>query len=301
MCVLIALARELRVSWVFIEGAKVGILQTLFGEIDWNICSPIKFVLNKVVMVRVKFIGGFIALGISISGYAELLHHYVFDPGTPYADSVGGADLVKYGTVGTITSDFEGFLSYSGTVKQEDTVYLGGNALNSTYDPFVLSLWFRVPTATGQSDYTSLFSSNEGTTAGFQIHFYDGFFGVNMNGEHLEVLPLAQLTTNEWHLVTIMQNPYAAEQGQVWLDGNVYEANVGSFGELNTFRLGVNRSGKQGFEGDMAEVSIYNDEVWDATRQAEAFTAGPVVPEPAVMSLILLSGIGSLVINRLFT
>lgn len=247
-----------------------------------------------------KLIYGIFFLCLPLFGKADLLHHYIFEASDPYADLQGGSDLTPFGTVGTITASPEGFISFSGTDTQSDTVYLGGDALNNVFDPFVLNLWFRVPTTTGQSIFSSLFSSNEGTDAGFQIHFLDGFFGVNMNGIHLEVLPLDQLTVNEWHLVTVMQDPNASEQGQIWLDGTAYDSNAGSFGELNSFRLGVNRAGRQGIEGDIAEVKIYNGEVWDSTKQAELYAMGPVIPEPAVCSLILFSGITVLGIKRIF-
>ena len=232
----------------------------------------------------------FLGIGFLASTQAELLHSYTFEGASPYADSTGSADLTEYGSQGTITNQ-DGFISFSGTINSSDTVYLGSDALTASSNQFIISIWFQTSNTTNQSDYSSIFSSNAGTDAGFQIHFFNGFFGVNMNGTKLEVLPLTDLTANEWHLVTIMQDPSATPQGQIWLDGTVYDSDPGSFGALNTFRLGVNRNGKRGFEGDLADVRIYDDETWDSTRQTNAFIAGP----PSVYDLNIASLYGTTV------
>jgi hypothetical protein len=242
------------------------------------------------------FAGGF-------SGKAAMVHDYTFDASDPYADSVGSADLTLYGSVGSITMNSGGYASFSGADSSAaDVVYLSSSAAISNYNPFVLSLWFRIST-TNQLDYSSMFSSNPSSGDGFQINFLGGWLSVNTHassGQVLNVIPTADLATNQWHLITIMQDPNAAEGGQVWLDDTKYGSTNAIFGALNAFRLGVNRNGKKGFYGDLSEVSIYDGESWDSTKQDAAFSTGPVVPEPAVFSFILFSSVAGLFVRRIF-
>lgn len=239
-----------------------------------------------------------------LSGFASLQHHYTFTGTNPLEDQVGSSDLVQGGTDGTLVVDPGGYTSFSGlngeTSNGDQAVYLGSDALAASYDPFVLSIWFRVATIAGQPEYSGLFSSYTGTADGFQINFLNGEFGIHTSSSDLNIISLSALTVDEWHLVTVMQDSSSANQGQIWFDGTLSANQVSIFGGLQDFRLGVNRNGERGFAGDISEVSIYNDETWDDAKQTASFVAGPVIPEPAVLSLVLLTGIGSLLIKRLF-
>lgn len=227
-----------------------------------------------------------------------LVHHYDFSAADPLADQVGTSDLTQYGSVGSIDVSTAGYLSFSGTDTQNDTVYLGSDVLSHSYDPFVLSLWFRYDNR-NQSNYSSIFSSNSGTDEGFQLHFHTGSLGINANGKLIEICPLDELSTGEWHLVTIMQDASSPNQGMVWLDDQVTVSNAASFGALNDFRLGVNRAGRQGFEGAIADVKIY-DAPWDEEKQEILYSAVEAIPEPATVSFILLSSVGAIGIKRFF-
>ena len=248
-------------------------------------------------------LGIMLALFFTNRGLGSLAHEYRFDSSDPYADSVGGSPLASSGTVGTITFDSEGFASFSGVTNNIDGVYLYGEPPISSYNPFVLSIWFRIPT-TNQSNYASIFSSNPSNEEGFQINFLNGWLSVNIKaseGAVVNIVPTSDLTINDWHLITIMQDPDATQQGQVWMDDTQYYASTNSiFGALNAFRLGINRNGKKGFKGDITLAKIYNAETWDDTKQDDLFVAGPAaVPEPAALSLILMIGIGGFTYSRI--
>ncbi len=72
------------------------------------------------------------------------------------------------------------------------------------------------------------------------------------------------------------------------------------FGTLDAFRLGVNRNGGTGFEGDISLVRIYDGESWDSTEQAAAIVDGPAIPEPKAVSFVLIFGSGYIMLNRVF-
>jgi hypothetical protein len=245
-------------------------------------------------------LGIMLAIFLTNRGSGSLAHEYRFDSTDPYADSVGGSPLATSGTVGTITFDSEGFASFSG-VTESDGVYLYGEPPISSYNPFILSIWFRIP-STNQQDYASIFSSNPSSKEGFQINFLSGWLSVNTKaseGAVVNIVPTSDLTINDWHLITIMQDPNATQQGQVWMDDTQYASTNTIFGALNTFRLGINRNGKKGFKGDITLVQIYDAETWDDTKQDDLFVAGPAIPEPAALSLILMAGVGGFTYSRI--
>ncbi len=233
---------------------------------------------------------------LPIAGFGALAHHYDFSAADPFADQVGTSDLTQYGSVGSIDVNAAGYLSFSGTDTQNDTVYLGSDVLDNAYDPFVLSLWFRFDNP-NQSNFSSIFSTNKGTSEGFQVHFYQDTFGVNANGNRIKICSVDSLSAGDWHLVTVMQDSSAPNQGMVWLDDCMVVSNAASFGALNDFRLGVNRAGRQGFEGDISSVKIY-DSAWDDSRQAAAYSSFEAIPEPASISFILLAAVSALGIKR---
>lgn len=196
-----------------------------------------------------------------------------------------------------------GFASFSGdSALDGDGVYLSSDAPINSYSPFVLSIWFRIPTI-DQQDYASIFSTADTSEDGWQLNFLNGYLSVNKkaaNNATVRVVRTEDISTNEWHLITIMQDPSIDQQGQVWMDGTLYNSTNISLGTRGEFRLGINRKGRKEFKGDMASVRIYSDEVWDDTKQADAYDDPPVIPEPAVASLIFLCGFSFLGLNRVF-
>ena len=247
--------------------------------------------------------------GIALTSKATLLHEYTFDPSDPYADSVGNSDLVVSGSVGQITMNSGGYASFSGdTAANGNGVYLSSDAPISSYSPFLLSIWFRIPTIE-QESYASIFSTANTSDDGWQINFLNGYLSINKKAANNATVPIIRTTdisTNEWHLITVLQDPDADQQGQVWMDGTLYSSTNISFGTRGEFRLGINRKGRSEFKGDIALVRISGgeEETWDDTKQSDAYNdppAVPTVPEPAVASLILLSSFSFIGLRRFFS
>lgn len=248
-----------------------------------------------------KNIGLLVAFGWSMSSSAALIHEYAFEPSDPFADTAGNIDLTAAGTLGSVTPDSAGFVTFSGA-NGSGRAYLTGSIPLNSYNPFVLSIWFRIPTL-NQLSYASIFSSDTVAGNGFQINFLNGWLSINSKasaGAVLDVISLASLTTNEWHLITVEQDSSAALGGKVWFDGALVLSTSAAFGTLDAFRLGVNRDGTAGFEGDISLVRIYDGENWNSAKQAAAIVNGPAIPEPMAVSFILIFGSGFMFLNRIF-
>ncbi len=197
-----------------------------------------------------KNIGLLVGFGWSMSSSAALVHEYAFEPTDPFADTAGNIDLTSTGTLGSVTTDSAGFVTFSGA-NGPGGAYLTGSAPLNNYSPLVLSIWFRIPTL-NQLSYASIFSSDTVAGNGFQINFLNGWLSINSKvsaGNVLDVISLSDLTTNEWHLITVEQDPFAAQGGKVWFDDDLVVSTNAIFGTLDAFRLGVNRNGSKGFEG----------------------------------------------------
>ncbi len=256
-------------------------------------------------MKSIKIIGMAISLNLvlSLGSSASLAHQYFFggDGNGNYNDYAGSADLTEAGSVGTITfHPTEGYVHFSG---DDDTDYskvyrLTSDAFSNLTDPAVLKLWFRTSNTTGQSDYSSIFASDNTTDNGFQINFYKNDLRIHNESTEITITALSNLSADEWHLVTVWRDTVHGEN-KIWLDTNDVITTTEAL-DFNVFKLGANRQNTRGFEGDISDVSIYSDDSWSDSQQENTFIAGPTVPEPATLSLISLMSATLLVANRYF-
>ena len=239
------------------------------------------------------------ALGLGLcSTQAALVHEYTFDSPDHYTDQVGNADLSVAGSSGTLTAQ-DGYITFVGQ-HDSDSVHLETDTTDiKNYDPFVLSIFFRISTR-NQERYASIFSSNNQGGTGFQINFLNGKLSVNISassGQVFDIIDTSAITLNDWHLLTIMQDTNA-NTGTVWYDDSLTLSTNSIFGELAAFKLGVNRNGNSLFDGDIGYVAVYNGEEWDDDKQDNSYTTTEVVPEPMAASFILLTGLLGFSVHR---
>ena len=259
-------------------------------------------------MKGIKIIGVAICLNLllSLGSSASVMHHYIFgsDGSDPFNDSVGSADLSETGSAGSVTLATNGYAHFTGGHDTAGIAHLESDAFTDLQDPAVLKIWFRTSSVTGQLEYASIFSSDDvAGENGFQIDFSGGdptdILRVYRNTTEITLSTLSDLSADDWHLITIWRDTVDSV-GKVWLDTNDVITTDTENLELHTFRLGVNRRGKTGFSGDIADVSIYGDDSWSDSQQQDAFADGPAIPEPATLSLISLMSLTFLITSRYF-
>lgn len=167
---------------------------------------------------------------------------------------------------------------------------------------FTVSIWARTDTVNqGQFKglFTSRFADNANLPAGatdpsgsfsWQIDSFDGQYRLASSeaGAHL----FGAVQEDTWQHLVLRKT--SGSTGEIWLDGE----QVGSFsnpGGLHHFIIGRNRMGDHGFEGDLANIQIWNT----AEDVPAIFAAGPgIVPEPGRALLLAVAAALALAVRR---
>ncbi|MFT5836647.1 MAG: hypothetical protein ACI9ZV_000143 [Candidatus Azotimanducaceae bacterium] len=226
------------------------------------------------------------------------IHSYDFSSDAPLADDSGSLDLTNSG--GAMFGS-EGSLSYASFDGIDDFLYFGGfngneSPINNTDDidaqTYTVSLYFRTSTW-AQSDEVGIVSS-----AGAQSS-PKGYWGLAVDNNANLITPrllmsaratsaspsdnVSQAVTasapplNQWNLITIEVDGANNSIGYWYNDQAYSQVNTldADFVDIHYFLLGANRGVSAFFQGDIADVRIYDRVGWDDSIQTAAYLSGP--------------------------
>ncbi len=208
------------------------------------------------------------------------IHSYNFSGPSPVADQAGTLDLTEFGS--SLVYDSTGFVTCDGN----SASYLEAGAVSET--AYTVSFWFRIDSSsTNQSNYSAIIASDQGGDNGsFQIGFNGGKLRVDGKkagggGFAVVMAQATAITVDTWHLVTMMVDPAATDKIQLWFNDTPAILSPHELGSMAKMALGINRNRSIAFDGDIADVRIYDSNtVWDDTTQASTFAAGLTANTP---------------------
>ncbi|MBI1368179.1 MAG: hypothetical protein GC162_05945 [Planctomycetes bacterium] len=205
----------------------------------------------------------------STAAHAALLSQYVFE-GATAKDVVGTRNLSAVGAGATIAN---GVATFSGSSSN----YMTASAFGGTaYTSFTVSLWVNTATA-NQGGFKGLFSNNTPNTAGFswQIDNNSGAFravseqGVTITGP---TSGAGAPAANKWQNVVLRK--VSNTSAELYVDGVLVGTSTSNLGNLNSFRLGINRNNDNSYAGQYDGVQI-----WDSlVSPTEILNAGRYTP-----------------------
>ncbi|MBI1368180.1 MAG: hypothetical protein GC162_05950 [Planctomycetes bacterium] len=202
--------------------------------------------------------------------HGALLSQYTFDE-KDATDSVGPRDLSSVGSGVTFSG---GTSTFPGT----STNYLQTAAFGSASEPtFTVSLWVNASTI-NQGTFKGLFANNSGGASvanSWQIDSNNGAFRLVSQSGIVITGPTSGAgapVANTWQNVVLRK--VSASSVEFYVDGTLVGTSSLNLGNLNSFRLGINRTTDNSYAANYDLVQI-----WDSTVSvSDIVAAGRLTP-----------------------
>ena len=238
------------------------------------------------------------ALLLSASAsHAALIAHYDFSDGKLLDDETGIYDLTQSTPKGDgITLNGDGF-SANFDSSAGANYLIQDNFNTAAGAAYTVSMWFRSSNM-AQAGQTGMFSTigasqwqlEIGTTSKIGVRL-----STNPGELNSGILP----ANDTWTHYAFVTDGAGTSQLYVTKDGETLtltDTDAATFG-LEDFRIGVNRGGNLTYDGDYANIAIY-DTALDTAALQTVLNAGPAaVPEPSSAALLGLGGL-ALILRR---
>lgn len=228
---------------------------------------------------------------------AAMIAHYDFSDGNLLDNEVSASyNLTQggsgFGTGITLNGDGSAHIDGGGN---NNTNFLKASGIGAgTGSDFTISMWFKTDT-TNPTTHSSFASGGSGT---WQVEHYVSALRVNTD---TPITTSTSLSADTWY------------QAVVWTDGTDSKlfmseeggalTEVGSASNnaltLNDLSIGINRGGNLTWQGDYANIQVYDEALDNATITTilDAGSGVASVPEPSAVSLLGLGGL-ALILRR---